>query len=150
MTSQTRPLEAADYPSWRNLWDQYLVFYQTELPESQTQLTWQRLLDPNFPMFGLAAIIDEKLVGFGHYNFTLSSWEINPDCYLEDLFVDPGARSGGVGRSIIDAVAEAARAAGSDRMHWLTQRENEVARRLYDSYAQESGFVRYRIDLIKN
>jgi GNAT superfamily N-acetyltransferase len=144
---EVRPLEADDYSSWRILWDQYLIFYETELSETQTLLTWRRLLDPAFPMFGLAAVLNETILGFGHYNFTLSSWELNPDCYLEDLFVDPASRSRGVGRSIIDAVADRGRQAGSERMHWLTQRGNSTARKLYDSYAEESGFVRYRIDL---
>jgi GNAT superfamily N-acetyltransferase len=147
MTLQTRPLEAADYSAWRDLWDQYLVFYRTELPEAQTQLTWTRLLDSQFPMFGLVAISQNTIVGFAHYNFTLSSWEVNPDCYLEDLFVDPTVRGRGVGRGLIDAVAAAAKAAGSERMHWLTERDNTTARKLYDNYALESGFVRYRIDL---
>jgi len=147
MNLHTRPLEAADYSAWRNLWDQYLVFYRTELPEAQTELTWTRLLDSQFPMFGLVAISENTVVGFAHYNFTLSSWEVNPDCYLEDLFVDPTTRGRGVGRGLIDAVAAAAKAAGSERMHWLTERTNTTARKLYDSYALESGFVRYRIDL---
>jgi GNAT superfamily N-acetyltransferase len=147
MTLHTRPLQAADYSSWRPLWEQYLVFYRTELPEAQTQLTWSRLLDPDFPMFGLVAISDNAVVGFAHYNFTLSSWENNPDCYLEDLFVNSTVRGRGVGRSLIDAVAAEAKAAGSERMHWLTERDNTTARKLYDSYATESGFVRYRIEL---
>jgi GNAT superfamily N-acetyltransferase len=98
-------------------------------------------------MYGLIALVEDEVVGFAHYNFTLSSWEVNPDCYLEDLFVDPTMRGRGVGRGLIDAVALAAKAAGSERMHWLTERSNETARMLYDTYARESGFVRYRIDL---
>jgi len=34
-----RNLNKSDYASWRNLWDQYLVFYKHELTEEQTQLT---------------------------------------------------------------------------------------------------------------
>ena len=99
-------------------------------------------------MYGLLCLDVDKPVGFGHYNFTLSSWSENHDCYLEDLFVAPQARAQGVGRAIIDAIADAARLAGSSRLHWMTQRENATARKLYDTYGQESGFVRYRIDLI--
>jgi hypothetical protein len=44
---------------------------------------------------------------------------------------------------LIDAVAEAARAAGANNPYWLTHETNTVARRLYDRLAQNQGFLHY-------
>src|SRR5262249_32222620 len=63
---------------------------------------------------------------------------------LQDLFVAEGARKLGLGRALIEAVYEAARAAGASRVHWLTHETNAVARSLYDTLADRPGFIQYR------
>jgi GNAT superfamily N-acetyltransferase len=75
------------------------------------------------------------------------AWSRVPTCYLQDLFVDPVARGGGYGRALIEAVADAARERGADRLYWLTQETNDTARRLYDRLARYSGFIVYRYPL---
>ena len=64
--------------------------------------------------------------------------------------MNPGVRGKGLGRALIDAVKEIAETAGSSRLYWNTDRTNEVARKLYDSYTNESGKVQYRIPLLKS
>ncbi len=54
------------------------------------------------------------------------------------------ARGLGVGRALIEAVYEKAKAAGASRVHWLTQTTNAQARILYDQVADVSGFMQYR------
>src|SRR5262249_56907499 len=71
-----------------------------------------------------------------------SCWTISDYCYLQDLFV--GARKLGLGRALIEAVYEAARAAGASRVHWLTHETNAVARSLYDTLADRPGLIQYR------
>ena len=65
-------------------------------------------------------------------------------CYLQDLFVSPELRGGGVGRLLIEHVYEEAQAAGAARVHWLTHETNSTAMQLYDRIAARSGFVQYR------
>jgi GNAT superfamily N-acetyltransferase len=69
------------------------------------------------------------------------------DCYLEDLFVDPAARGGGVGRALIEDLIALARGQGWQRLYWNTDTSNETARRLYDSFVQDDGHIRYRLVL---
>ena len=64
-------------------------------------------------------------------------------CYLQDLFVDPAARRGGVGRGLIEAVAAAARYRGCNRLYWTTKEDNATARSLYNRIARFNGFIRY-------
>jgi GNAT superfamily N-acetyltransferase len=143
----TRPLEASDKPSWDPLWQGYLKFYKTKLSDEQSELTWNRLLDPNFNLYCLVAEVDGAIKGITHYSFQNSTWAPKNYCYLEDLFVEPSLRGGGIGRLLIDSVKKIAEAAGSSRLYWNTDSTNETARKLYDSYEQESGKVQYRISL---
>ena len=44
-----RQVTAADQAAWLPLWQAYLAFYNTELPDAVSQSTWQRLIDPSEP-----------------------------------------------------------------------------------------------------
>jgi hypothetical protein len=41
-------------------------------------------------------------------------------------------------------VADAARAAGAERLYWVTHETNAVAQALYDRVAEKTGFIQYR------
>jgi GNAT superfamily N-acetyltransferase len=142
-----REISEGDKSSWLPLWRGYIKFYEADLAESQNELTWKRLLDNEYNSFGLVAEINGKVSGIVHYSFQTSTWAPDNYCYLEDLFVDPVIRGKGIGRALIDAVAEIAIKAGSTRLYWNTDATNETARKLYDSYIEESGKVQYRIPL---
>ena len=142
-----RPLASADKLEWLQLWRGYIEFYKAQLPESQYELTWNRLLDPEYNSFGLVAEEDGAVLGITHYSFQTSTWAPVNYCYLEDLFVSPAARGKGLGRALIDAVKAIAVESGSTRLYWNTDRTNETARNLYDTYVSESGKVQYRIGL---
>jgi GNAT superfamily N-acetyltransferase len=83
-------------------------------------------------------------VGLAHYLFHRSTTTIEPTCYLQDLFTGEAARGRGVGRKLIEAVYEQARLTGVVNVYWRTHAANVTARRLYDSVAQDSGFVVYK------
>jgi GNAT superfamily N-acetyltransferase len=143
-----RPVTESDKAAWLPLWHGYLTFYKTELPASQDDLTWSRLLDPTYESHGLVVEKDGVVQGITHYSFQTSTWAPVNYCYLEDLFVNSDLRGGGLGRALIDAVKEIAIAAGSSRLYWNTDGSNEVARKLYDTYTPHSEKVQYRIPLL--
>lgn len=139
-----RPVGAGERAAWEPLWRAYLAFYETELPPAVIDVTWQRLHDPAEPVFVLGAYVDGTLAGIAHYLFHRTNWSIADSCYLQDLFVDPAFRGHGLGRALIEAVAERARTAEASRLYWLTHETNSTARALYDRLAQRSGFIQYR------
>ena len=138
-----RPLEEGDRPRWDKLWHGYLSFYEHNLDPAISELTWRRLLDPLVDVHGLVAERDGRIVGISHYLFHPSTWSRAGYCYLEDLYVDPGVRGGGIGRALIEAVYQAADARGADEVYWFTQTHNETARKLYDRIGKLRGFVIY-------
>jgi ribosomal protein S18 acetylase RimI-like enzyme len=143
MTAVIRNLKPSDRTQWDSLWQGYLTFYEHELTAEQTDLTWARLCDENFEMYGLVLELDGELVGLAHFSFTHSSWTVNRDLYLEDLFVSNSVRGQGLGKALILALDEIAREEGSRKVWWETHRDNQTARRLYDSVAELSEFVKY-------
>ena len=143
-----RPLEPTDLAQWRPLWDGYNAFYgrsgPTALSEEVTRTTWARFFDADEPMHALVAEHKGRLVGLVHYLFHRSTVSIGPNCYLQDLFTDAALRGQGVGRALIAAVAERARAGGASRVYWMTHETNSAAMKLYDQVAEKPGFVIYR------
>jgi GNAT superfamily N-acetyltransferase len=139
-----RPVGPSERAGWEPLWKGYLDFYKTMVPRETYDTTWARLQDPNEPMFVLGAYVDGKLIGIVHYLYHRSCWTVGDYCYLQDLFVTEGSRELGLGRALIEAVYEKARAAGASRVHWLTHETNATARALYDTLAERPGFIQYR------
>lgn len=146
-----RKPERGDLDAWLALWAGYNAFYgregSTALPDQITRLTWGRFFKDEEPMYALLAARDGQVVGLVHYLFHRSTTQQRHVCYLQDLFVDPAVRSGGVGRALIEAVYEQAREAGLERVYWQTHETNATAMKLYDQVAENSGFIVYRKDL---
>lgn len=143
-----RAVQQSDFDRWLPLWDGYNAFYgrsgPTALARPLTDRTWGRFFDAAEPVHALVAEREARLLGLAHYLFHRSTIHIEPVCYLQDLYTAAPARGAGVGRALIEAVAERARDAGATRLYWLTHESNAVARALYDRVAQRSGFIVYR------
>ncbi len=145
MAVTVRPLEVADRKRWNTLWQGYLTFYESSVPDEITDITWDRLLNPNEAPYGFAALdINGRMIGITHYIFHRSTWTDGSYCYLEDLFVDPDVRNSGAGRALIAAVEAKARAKGCKRLYLNTQDFNATARALYDKVMTKSPFIQYR------
>ncbi len=138
-----RPVAAADHAQWLPLWRGYQEFYRVSLSDAVTASNWRRFFDPGEPVHCLVAERDGQLTGLAHYLFHRSTWSVENICYLNDLFVDPRGRRSGIARRLIEAVYEAADAAGAAKVYWLTHESNAAARLLYDQVAQYGGFIRY-------
>lgn len=146
--TEIHALTAADRDAWLPLWQGYLEFYEATLPGEQTDLTWSRLLDLQFPMWGaIATDAEGRAIGLVHWLTHPATWSAGPYCYLEDLFVTPGTRGTGAGRALIEHVAEWARERGCSKVYWLTHETNTTARTLYDRVATHTGFVHYEMGL---
>ena len=151
MTSEPlviRPVEAHDHGAWKPLFDGYNAFYgragPTALADEIVGTTWSRFFDDAEPVHALVADAAGRLVGLAHYLFHRSTIQVAPTCYLQDLYTAEEARGRGVGRALIEAVAERARAADAGRVYWHTHETNATAMHLYDAVAKRSGFVVYR------
>jgi GNAT superfamily N-acetyltransferase len=144
-----RDVRLDDYDAWRDLWDQYLLFYQTSLTEEVTLSTFRALNDRSNQVKGFLAESQGVIVGLAHCFLRPSTWHKVGYIYLEDLFVAPIARGEGVGRKLMESVVEYAKSLGAERVYWLTKENNSTARALYDSFngVGRSEFIHYEYPL---
>ncbi len=125
MTLEIRFAEAADEAQWRPLWQGYLTFYEAGCAgRGGTRHTLARILDPAERVAMRVALIDGKMVGFANHHHHDSTWDIAHDCYLEDLYVERGARGHGVGRALIEDLKALCKARGWNRLYWHTNETN--------------------------
>jgi ribosomal protein S18 acetylase RimI-like enzyme len=71
--------------------------------------------------------------GLAQMRFLSSIWSSAPSCYLEELYVVPAKRGSGIGRALLEATIELARAAGADHIDLNTGETDTAARALYES-----------------
>jgi GNAT superfamily N-acetyltransferase len=140
-----RGARADDEAIWRDLWGQYVRFYESEVPEAVTAHTWARILGQQQGFVGRVSERDGRVVGFSVSIVHARSWTSAPACYLEDLFVDPAVRGSGAGRALIEDLIALGRERGWARVYWHTRQSNAVARRLYDRFTAADDFVRYKV-----
>jgi GNAT superfamily N-acetyltransferase len=140
-------LVPSDRAAWEALFRAYIDFYQRVEPPEMYELAWREFqTDVRLHAFG--ARLDGRLVGITH--FLVHPSTSGPDvCYLQDLFTAPDARGKGVARTLIAAVVDWAKARSCCRVYWHTQASNSTARYLYDKVAENRGFIRYQIDLLR-
>ena len=144
MTLTIRPLHAKDRDTWGRMWTDYLVFYNTDISPQIQDITFSRLIDPNYLLQNcLMAELDGTAVGIVHYIYHAHNWHAEDVCYLQDLFADQHVRGQGIGRALIEAVYSAADANGTPLVYWMTQDFNANARLLYDRIGILTPFIKY-------
>jgi ribosomal protein S18 acetylase RimI-like enzyme len=75
----------------------------------------------------------EPPLGLALFRSRPSLWSSATDVYLEELYVVPAERRRGIGRALLEAAIEAARAAGADHFELTTGETDTEARSLYES-----------------
>lgn len=144
MSVTVRPFEVNDFDAWYSLWQGYLTFYKSAVADDITRHTFERILNPEGDIFGFVAVNgDGKMLGFVTYLFHPFSWSKQPRCYLGDLFTAPESRGNGIGKTLIEAVYDAAKEEGAGQVYWMTQEFNYLGRTLYDKVADKTDFIKY-------
>lgn len=83
--------------------------------------------------YALVAEWDGKVVGLGLYFYNYSTFLTQPGIYLEDLFVLPEYRRRGIGKALLQHLAQNAIAQGLKRFEWSVLDWNEPAIAFYQN-----------------
>jgi GNAT superfamily N-acetyltransferase len=71
--------------------------------------------------------------GFAFFFYNYSTWLGKPGLYLEDLFILPEMRGKGIGKSLLQKLAQIAVAENCYGMRWQVLEWNEPALKFYDT-----------------
>jgi ribosomal protein S18 acetylase RimI-like enzyme len=99
----------------------------------------ERLLGDPETEFLLASAGDgADPAGVAQLRFRYGIWRAGGDCLLEDLYVEERARGAGLGRALVAATLDRARARGCRRVELDVNEANATAQRLYESFGFSS------------
>lgn len=89
-----------------------------------------------------------EVVGFALWYVTFSTWTGQPGLWLEDLYVRPEARGCGLGRGLLQALAQVCLERGYRRLEWWVLDWNAPAIGFYRSLAAmpQDSWTTYRVD----
>lgn len=96
----------------------------------------------------LIAEVAGEPVGFALFHGSFSTWECRPGIWLEDLYVPPQHRRGGVGRALLAEVAAIAVERGCARLEWAALDWNTPALDFYRGLAAKrlEDWLMHRLD----
>jgi GNAT superfamily N-acetyltransferase len=148
MTVSIRSGELADVPVIAEL---IRALSRYEKLEHQVTMTEEKLTDA---LFGerryaetLIAEVDGEPAGFALFFHNFSTFLAQPGIYLEDLFVQPQHRGGGLGRSLLERLARIAVDRGCGRLEWAVLDWNKDAIAFYERLGarRNSEWTTYRL-----
>jgi len=87
----------------------------------------------------LVAEADGHLLGFATLYSCYDTLLADRILVMNDLFVDPASRNGGVGAALFDASLAYAAAHSYARLDWVTAQDNRAAQRFYDRHGGRRG-----------
>ena len=95
----------------------------------------------------LIAEVDGETAGYAVFYPTFSTFLAIQGVWLEDLFVRPAHRGGGVGRALLAAVAARTRERGGERLEWSALDWNELALGFYNRIgaSQMNEWITHRL-----
>ncbi|MDO9396445.1 MAG: GNAT family N-acetyltransferase [Herbiconiux sp.] len=163
MPIEVRPVGPGEFFPWHAVYSGYGEFYETPLHDEKAVLLWSWIIDEANEVECLVAVEpaeapatgDEvsaiapqaQIVGVAHFREFARPLDGSRGLYLDDLFVLPEKRNRGIATALIEGVADVGRSRGASVVRWITAKDNETARALYDTVAEKTKWVTYDKEL---
>ncbi len=153
-TPTIRPARAEDVPTLLELFGELAEY---EHLEHELKATEEQLREALFGAQPAAEALiaerpsrtgDPEALGYALFFPTFSSFLASTGVWLEDLFVRPGNRAEGVGKALLEAVAELVRERGGERLEWAALDWNELALGFYRGIGAKTmnEWITHRLD----
>jgi len=141
--------QAADVEAIAKLLDELDRFYgggPSEPLEAQLAQISEALFSAKPAGSALLAWDDDKLIGLASYSFLWPAAGLTRSLYLKELYVAEAYRRSGIGKRLMEALHDVARAHRCSRVEWTTDSPNLDAQRFYEEFGVEpdSSKIMYR------
>jgi GNAT superfamily N-acetyltransferase len=133
--------------AWDELYAGYARFYEVTQTQKMRDKVWRWINDPAHQVKAFLALADAKPVGLAHFRPFARPLSASTGGFLDDLFVSPDYRGGGVADALINAVCAEGLKQGWSVIRWITAENNYRARAVYDRMAVRTKWVTYDIAL---
>ena len=132
MDATIQPITPAEVPLLLELIRELARFEQLEHEvEATAELLNHALFGPQPAAGAVLARCDGELAGYAIYYFTFSSFVGRAGIWLEDVYVRPQFRKRGLGRGLIEAVAQIGAGRDCGRFEWMALNWNAGALEFY-------------------
>lgn len=119
-----------DAPTVARLLDDFNTEFEEETPGVEALTGFTR---PLLESGEIAVFLANEADGISLWRLRPSPWTGRPEAYLQELYVVPARRGNGIGRALLAATMDAARAAGATGIDLNTGETDTAARALYES-----------------
>lgn len=145
---EVRPAREDEIDDLMPLMRAYCEFYEVNPPdEGVTEMLRTLITDPSQGAVFIARQ-NGKAVGVANLDWKWSSLKGARVGYLEDLFVDPESRGGGIADALIQICADRCRELGMPALLWATMPDNHRAQKVYNrSGAEAETLLEYDLTL---
>jgi ribosomal protein S18 acetylase RimI-like enzyme len=144
MPIEVRPVKENEFFPWHAVYTGYGEFYENPLHDEKAVLVWSWIIDSANELECLVAVEETgDVVGVAHFREFARPLDGSRGLYLDDLFVLPEKRKQGIATALIEGVADVGRARRASVVRWITAKDNEAARALYDTVAEKTKWVTY-------
>ena len=106
-------------------------------PQGKEEALSRMLFAPDARLKCLVAEESGGLIGYASFSVEVSTWDADRYMHMDCLFLRPEARNKGIGRALMQRIAQAGLAQGVIRMQWQTPTFNVDAIRFYDRLGPE-------------
>ena len=145
---KVEPVGDADLADLLPMMRAYCDFYEVDPPDADLERLARALIaDPRSEGLQLIARGDDgEPLGFATLYWSWQTLTAARAGVMNDLFVVPEARGGGIGRALIEECRRRSHEHGAAEVVWETAPDNETAQRLYRSMgASESRWISYSL-----
>ncbi len=133
MDTTLRRALPADIPDLVSMCAEHAAFERTHYESSgKAEALAAMLLAPDARLHCIVVEENNALLGYATFSVEVSTWDADRYMHMDCLFLRPGARNKGIGRALMQRIAQEAIVQGVKRMQWQTPSFNVDAVRFYE------------------
>lgn len=145
---EVRPAREDEIDELMPLMRAYCEFYESSPTDEGVRKMLETLIAEPTQGAVFIAREGERAVGVATLDWKWSSLKGARIGYLEDLFVDPDARGGGIADALIEICADRCRELGMRALQWATMPDNHRAQKVYNrTGAEAETLLEYDLEL---